>query len=364
MALNSENTSHQKRLALHRKYAEAVDLYANTGMTLKAIAERCGVTVGGLGIYLRRHQRELVLKRHQIPTEGKDPQAIRIIERGKQSPVAHAKYRDAIVACDSMNCIDMNISQVARLYQLDGTALANYMRIHYPEILEWREKVRMRLGIHDHLFRGARPECTAQYAEAVELYRTTDMTLPEVADACHVSERGLNQHLRFYHKDLLKQKEEQRRQAQEEKSKERGHLSGNGRKHNPTPETEEKYTAALTLYRETALTMKEIVERTGVPAEGFRFYLHKWHKDLVLERSGVTEDMDCPSDLRKARKRMKTVAAKYAAAIESLKQNPRPLAKVATEFGFNPETFRNYLHKHEPELVERHRRLLANLKRK
>ena len=49
------------------------------------------------------------MKRHQIPTEGKDPQAIRIIERGKQSPVAHAKYRDAIVACDSMNCIDMNI---------------------------------------------------------------------------------------------------------------------------------------------------------------------------------------------------------------------------------------------------------------
>ena len=79
--------------------------------------------------------------------------------------------------------------------------------------------------------------------------------------------------------------------------------------------------------------------------------MHKWHKDLVLERSGITGNTDEPIDLRSARVRMKTVAAKYEKAIESLKQQPRPIAKVAAEFGFNPEVFRDYLHKHEPELA-------------
>lgn len=48
---------------------------------------------------------------------------------------------------------------------------------------------------------------------------------------------------------------------------------------------------------------------------------------------------------------MKTVAAKYEKAIESQKTNPRPVSAVAAEYGFHPEVFRDYLHKHEPELA-------------
>ena len=108
-----------------------------------------------------------------------------------------------------------------------------------------------------------------------------------------------------------------------------------------------KYEKALALYKNTSLTMKEIVSQTGVPAEAFRFYVHKWHKDLVCERLGIKEEIDENTDLRKARKKMKTVAAKYEKAIESLRNNPRPVTKVAEEYGFNADVFRNYLHKHE-----------------
>ena len=156
--------------------------------------------------------------------------------------------------------------------------------------------------------------------------------------------------MRFYHKKLLKEKESQRRRVAEEPKKIRGELLGNGRKYEPAPETDQKYAEALELYRTTALTLKEIVEQTGVPMEGFRFYLHKWHKELVLERSGITGE-DEALDLRKARRRMKTVAVKYEQAIESLRKRPRPVAQVAKEFGFNPETFRDYLRKHEPDLA-------------
>ena len=60
--------------------------------------------------------------------------------------------------------------------------------------------------------------------------------------------------------------------------------------------------------------------------------------------------------MRGERRRVKTTAAKYAEAIDSLKRKPRPVAKVAAEFGFNPEVFRAYLRKHEPELALRHGR--------
>lgn len=109
----------------------------------------------------------------------------------------------------------------------------------------------------------------------------------------------------------------------------------------------------MALYRDTALPLKDIVERTGVPMGGFRFYLHKWHRGLVLERSGIDGPLDEHADLRRVRVRMKTVAAKYAEAIESLRRQPRPVAQVAAEYGYHPEVFRDYLHKHEPELARR-----------
>ena len=348
---NREKSVLLRRHALHQKYEKAVTLYADTDMPLKAIAEKCEVSAGGLKSYLRRYWRELVLRRYRIPIGEKKPQEVKIIEASKQNINAHAKYKDAIAACDSLEYIDLNVSQIARKFGLDGTALANFMRVHYSDTLVWREKVRHRLGINDNIHRGVRPECTEQYADAVELYRDTDLTLPEVAEQCGVSPSGFSQHLRFYHKETLKQKRQRRQTAQGEAKKAFGKLTGNGRIHRPSPKTEQTYAPALALYRDTALTMKEIVKQTGVPAEGFRFYLHKWHKDMVLERSGIVGNPDEPIDLRSARVRMKTVAAKYEKAIDSLRQQPRPIAKVAAEFGFNPEVFRDYLHKHEPELA-------------
>ena len=67
-----------RRHALHCKYEKAVELYANTGMPLNAIARQCEVSVGGLGSYLRRYWRELVLRRHHIPAEGGALQDIKI----------------------------------------------------------------------------------------------------------------------------------------------------------------------------------------------------------------------------------------------------------------------------------------------
>ena len=118
--------------------------------------------------------------------------------------------------------------------------------------------------------------------------------------------------------------------------------AGNGRKHAPAPSTVQKYAGALALYLDTDMTINEVVARTGVSAGGFRFYLRRWH-------GGGRSTVATSCSLR--------AAAKYAAAIDSLRCRPRPVAQVAADFGLNPDVFRCYLRAHEPELASRHGRM-------
>lgn len=349
---SNESSVLARRHRLHLKYAEAVALYADSNIPVKVIADKLGLGRKALSAYLQRHWRELMLRRHGIDSGTADPKTVKVISAGGQSRVAHEKYKYAVMACDMIEYIDLNISQIARKFGLYGTALSNFMRVHYNDILVNREKVRRELGIGDSLHRGAEKTCTMQYAEAVSLYENTEMTLGEIAVRCGVSKSGLMQHLRFYHRDVLAAKRNVRREAQAKATKCMGDLNGNGRRHVPSPDTVRKYADALVLYRDTSLTVKAIVEKTGVPKEGFRSYLNKWHRDLVVERSGLDPREDSAVNLRTSRKRMKTVAAKYAPAIDSLRQCPRPVSQVAREFGHNPDVFRQYLHKHEPELTK------------
>lgn len=335
------------------KYSQAVLLYATTDMTGKQIAEQCGVSLPGFRIYLRRHCHSLILKRHGLETTDHISQeTVKLRGKRGQTPAAYKKYRQAIEACDNISYIEYNISQIARKFGLNGTALGNQLKLHYPEILERREKARMRFGINDNFQRGPHPDSVEEYAGALELLRTTNKNLPSIAKECNVSLAGLSQYLRFYHKELVENKTKQREQAIG--NRKRGRMSGNNRTTKPTTTTCEKYRRSLELYRTTHLTTKEIVACTGVTIEGFRNHLRKWHRDLMLERRGGTPGKNCNEcklELSHSKRYLKSTAAKYAPVIESLKASPRPVAHAATEFGVDADTFRRYLRMHEPTLA-------------
>ncbi len=82
-----------------------------------------------------------------------------------------------------------------------------------------------------------------------------------------------------------------------------------------------------------------------------RSHLRTWHRELILERRGCTQmgqAWDIP--LSATKRYLRSTAQKYAPAIKRLKEGGLSTAAVAAEFGLNPETFRKYLHEHEPEL--------------
>lgn len=332
------------------KYREAVGLYGSTVLSVRAICARCGVSYAGFRSYLYKYRRDLLLSRHGVVAPSvSDAARTRLRGRRGQTASARAKYGDAIAACGDAKYIEYNVSQIAHLFGLNPTGLSNQLRAHCPGLLERRELERRRLGFADNQQRGVRPWCREQYAAAVKLLRTTEMTVPEVAEKCGVSFTGLRQHVCFYHKDLQETRSELRERAKTQKRK--GHVTGSGRRHEPTPGSRERYRDAVRLYRNTAMTIKEIAEKLGLNPFTFTSYLQTWHREDVFARRGA--EYREGAILSQTKQYKKPTAVKYAPAIERLRAENRPTSEIAAEFGLHPEVFRQYLKEHEPELYAR-----------
>jgi len=270
-----------------------------------------------------------------------------------QTAAARAKYGDAIRACDDMDHIKYNVSQIAHIFHLDPSSLNQQLRMHFPEIIERREMKRHQLGVNDNLHRGAKRLSREQYAEAVEHLRTSNDTIRQTADLYNLSFTGLREHILFYHKDIVERRYKKRRRAKSKAHKRRGSLTGSGTRHAPSPKQVEMYKDAVHLYRTTAMTQKEIAAATGIALNGLRNYLRTWLPNLILKHRGVKCGRGRIIKISETKSYLKSTAAKYAGAIKRLKATGLPSATVAKEFGLNPETFRMYLHEHEPELAAR-----------
>lgn len=353
-AINSLPTGERNSVA-KRKYATAVEMYACSDLSIRRIAKLCHVTEAGLSAHIGRYHRAMLFARYGLSDDDGDLQTLKVKPPRGQSPVTYRKYKDAIAACQDLAYIEYNISQIGRMFKLDGSALASQLRFHYPDVIPFRERLRKRLGIADNTHRGVRPWCDDAYKEAVAMYRDTDLSIPEVAERCNVPLGGLSQHLRYYHQDVIKAKAKKRAASKQKVgSRKAGRLAGNGNAYGPKPQTVAKYAKALELFRTTSMTIKDIVTVTGVTIGGFAGYLHQWHRGEKLRRRGLEWDGESEPDLLGTKRKLPSVACKYAPAIEGLKANPRHVAEVAAEYGFNPEVFREYLKKHEPELYALH----------
>lgn len=351
-AYNETSSPQVTKPKTEEKYREAIELYRTTRLSCAEICRTCKVTVSGFQRYLSLYHRDLLLARYEITCSKEEARHIKLGPLRGQLPATRAKYKDAIEACESLDYIEYNVSQIAREFGLNGTNLGRQLRTHYPGVIEWRETVRERLGLGDNLPRGTRRYCKEQYAEAVKLLRANRyITVQEAADTCGVSYSGLEQHLLFYHKDLVKQRIEIRKKAVGHKRK--GKITGRGTVHVPSPEIQEKYAEAVHLYSTTTMSALKIAKMTGISRKRFYTYLHNWYMDLICKRKNIPYEEGMTIDWSKVRKYNPATKAKYAEAIRRLKESELPTAKVAAEFGLHPECFRQYLKEHEPELYAR-----------
>ncbi|MDE7419876.1 MAG: hypothetical protein K2N35_06680 [Muribaculaceae bacterium] len=331
--LNSEFNrlpSAERQSAARDKYADAVSLYASSTLSIREIAEQTGLSPKALSHHLSHHHRPLLFKRYDLDiTEADRP--VKIKSPRGQSRKTHLKYKEAIEAAGDIAYIELNISQIARIFDLNPTGLSTQLKVHYPDIIPAREALRKRLGIADGLHRGPLPNCKDAYEDAVPAYRDSDLTIQEVADRFGISRSGFGQHMRFYHHDAIAAKARRRNESKRiYHERETGALSGNGQRYGPKQQTSDLYAAALRLYEDGSKTIEEVVRETGVPPTGFKHYLDQWHRDVRQSRKD----------------------RKYDEAIASLRATPRSVAAVAKEFSLNADVFREYLKHHAPDLAE------------
>lgn len=188
-----------------KKYEEAVRLYAESDLSVSEIARQLGIGRSAFAMYIQRCHRDLMYKRHSVTVEDREK---RLRGRSGQGVATKEKYRDAIEAADSKKYIGMNISEIARAFGVSPAGLANQLRVHYPEIVERRERMREQMGLADDHHRGSTVARKAIYDDALKLLETTDLTIKEVAERSGVSFTGLRQHLQSYHKKLMEARRE------------------------------------------------------------------------------------------------------------------------------------------------------------
>ncbi len=124
------------------KYAAALELYASTDRSVKSICEELGLPFRALISYISGNRRDLILKRHRL--EGLD--GVRLRGAKGQSTASLLKYGEAVAAARSHEYIEFNMSQLARIFGVDPTGLANHLRRLYPGVLPARERERRRDG--------------------------------------------------------------------------------------------------------------------------------------------------------------------------------------------------------------------------
>ena len=154
--MNKCNRIRECKPETEAKYRPALELYSTTNLSTAEICRQCGVSLNGFSRYVNTYHRHLMLERNGIKCSPEEAGDIKMNQRRGQHPETHAKYKEAIAACDSMDYIEYNVSQIAREFGLTGTNLSRQLRTHYPEVLEFRERARQRLGLDVGLPRGTR----------------------------------------------------------------------------------------------------------------------------------------------------------------------------------------------------------------
>ena len=330
----------------------ALTLFRETELSRKEICEKCGLTVGGFSAYLQRHHRDLLLEKKKDYLVAGDVDAVKFRESSGQSETSKVKYKDAIAACRSLDYIQYNLSEIARHFHLNPTGLGNQLRAHFPEVLYWRREEQTRRGILNYSQNKQQRTTKEQYEKAVDLLRSTDKTIREVSDLCHVSFSGLRQHVLFYHKDLV----EERRLSREKNKGNKiiGKKMGNNNSHQPHPSTVKKYAEAIRLYGSSTLTLKEIATVAKVSYGGFCAHLRMWNRYLMLGRRGVfNDDRKNWADLPPGSYNRLSMIKKYSLAVRDLSQSESNTAEIARQHHLNPETFRDYLKRYEAALAEK-----------
>ena len=274
------------------------------------------------------------------------------------------RYAEAIQACGNILYLDKTVSEIAKIFGHTGECLRNQLKRHFPDLLAERERIRAALGLSRYPVHGVSSETAAKYAPAIELLRTTSLTIREVAERCGLGVNALQQHVLFYHQDLAQKRLLLRVNALDKK-KMHGGISGTGRQNAPRKATEELYAEALNLYRTTDRKANDIALECGVDPHNFHCYIQRWHRgDMAVREKLRRERVEKKSREKSERMENSRVAVairKYTPAMEMIKAGAT-YEEAAKELNVDVENLCRWVRTNHPEIHQQeHRNQIVTL---
>ena len=268
-----------------------------------------------------------------------------------QRPETRERYDKAVQACKDIDYLDMTIGGIAHMFGHTDQCLRNHLQRHYPELLKKRELIRVQLGLNKRPLRGVSDSTAAKYAPAVEMLRTSDMTISEVAKHFGMNTHALQQHVLYHHRDVARQRMEKRLQALDQRAT--GGMSGTGRPNAPRKATEELYTEAVEMYRTTDLTVPEIALKCGVMVHNFQTYLQRWcRSDIEVRRKLRQEKLERQQQERAEmgdRSRSAMARQRYMPAVKLIEEGAT-YEEAAEKLGLNAENLYRWVKEYLPDV--------------
>ena len=294
--------------------------------------------------HLKRHHMEVL----QLREELRFKLGITKKRKGGATATLSQKYAPAVRL---LRETDVTIREAAERTGVGLSALQHYIIYYQKDLAE--ERLKRRLSRLDKPCRPgelnasgniSKPRDTAEYyAEAVELYRTTDLTVKDIAARCRLVPHNLERHLQRWHVDLVSVRRERRREAAADRQQKA--LSRPTRKEKAA----NKYIPALALI-EQGKTYAEAAGEVGVPNDRLQWWVRHNHPQIherAIENCWVT----LPSGKRLKRETWQV----YQQAVNAFTKTNESVRHIARRLGVKANHLGDFLRENCPEAAERRR---------
>ena len=318
-----------------KKYQKAIEACCNENYityNISEIAKYFKLSPTGLGNQLRAHYPDILARRYKeqmrrgIPTHQQT--ALKV-----ESDVQYAK------AVALLSTTNYTIKEAAKLCQVSFTGLRQHVLFYHQDLVLQRRRRReknkgqQRMGMQtgSNTIHEPKPATVKKYAEALELYRTTSLSLKDIADKSKITCSGFAYYLRTWHKDLIVK----RRASTHRHFGETENLNAN--KHYLVS-TAAKYAKAITYMKSHDVSTASVARRFSLHPECFRMYL-KEHEPKIAAWQGMITTSNGRHMLRRSYEKYKQAIYLYTTTNESVND-------IAKKLHLHPSSLRSFLKRH------------------
>jgi len=187
----------------------------------------------------------------------------------------HHDYTEAVKACIDDRYIRKSLTEIALEFGHKPENFLVTFKRKYRDIFDKRNSKRKKLGLKGGKH-GPSPRSKQKYLPALQLLQTVNITMEQAAKMTGVPHKGTLAHIYKFHKELVVTPRKKRKEAGQ---------TPNLRYKEPKPEMEKYYEEAILLISShPEISIRQVAIRTGLVEHSLRWYLSRWHQDLLDKR--------------------------------------------------------------------------------